>query len=78
MVGCCCRLSPGVPEWDKSRGDTVEGEVSALAPALCVFSVSEILTLEDSAVVAAPGAVLPVLSLCLSLVRVAVVLFVSG
>ena len=43
-----------------------------------VFSVSEILTLEDSAVVAAPGAVLLVLSLCLALVKADVVLFVSG
>ena len=63
MVDCCCWLSPAVQEEDKSRGDAVEGEVSALAPAACVFCLSEALTLEDSAVAAAPGVVLLVLSL---------------
>ena len=52
--------------------------MSALAPAFCVFFVSDILTLESSAVVSEPGAVLLVLSLCLSLVGADVVFFVSG
>ena len=43
-----------------------------------MLSVFDVLRLENAAVVGAHGAVLLVLILCLSLVRVAVVLFVSG
>ena len=59
------------------RGDAVGGAELLLAPVCCVLSVFDVLRLENAAV-GAHGAVLLVLSLCLSLVRVAVVLFVSG
>ena len=60
------------------RGDVVGGTELLLAPVCCVLSVSDVLRLETAAVVGAHGAVLLVLSLCLSLVRVAAVLLVSG
>ena len=60
------------------RGDAFGGAELLLAPLCCVLSVFDVLRSENAAVVGAHGAVLLVLSLCLSLVRVAVVLFVSG